>query len=121
MAKKATRGRTEYAVSPERFIRTWQQSSSVAEVAETLGMPKPIVLARKSNYTKLGIQLKKMPRQSPDRSLDVEGLNALIEEINRSGENPTGKPGAPSQAPRPGQDDPKKIRAGLDGEKKKGG
>ena len=120
MAKKATRGRTEYAVSPERFIRTWQQSSSVAEVSETLGMPKPIVLARKSNYTKLGIQLKKMPRQSPDRGLDVEGLNALIEEINRSGKNPTGKPGVPNQAPRPGRDDLKKIIAGTDGEKKKG-
>ena len=72
-------------MSPEQFIRTRQESRSVAEVAETLGMPKPIVLARKSNYTALGIKLKKMPRKNTERGLDVNALNTMIEELDRSG------------------------------------
>ena len=99
MAKQTRRGRTEYAVSPEHFILTWQKSNSVAEVAETLGMPKPIVLARKSNYTALGIKLKKMPRKSTDRGLDVNALNAMIEEMDRCGKNPTVGLTAPDHDP----------------------
>ena len=121
MAKQTRRGRTEYAVSPEHFILTWQKSSSLAEVAETLGMPKPIVLARKSNYTALGIKLKKMPRKYTDRGLDVNGLNAMIEELDRSGQNPTVSYTAPGPSPPHGTDDMKKSIAGLEGEKKRGG
>ena len=121
MAKKTRQGRTEYDVSPEKFIRVWQQSTSVDDVAAKLGMPKPIVLARKSNYTALGIKLKKMPRKSRERGLDVNGLNAMIEEMDRSGKNPTEGYVAPDQAPRTGEDDLKKIIAGSEDEKKKGG
>ena len=117
MAKQTRQGRTEYAVSPEQFILTWQKSSSVAEVAEALGMPKPIVLARKSNYTALGIKLKKMPRKSREHGLDVNALNAMIEELNRSGKNPT----APNYDPGGGEVDIKKNIAGFEGDKKKGG
>jgi len=83
MAEKPSGGRTEYDVSPESFIRAWQASQSVDEVAATLKMPKPIVLARKSNYKKAGIKLKSMPRKSTDRRLDVDKLNALIDELGR--------------------------------------
>ena len=121
MAKKTRPGRTEYDVSPEKFIRVWQQSTSVDNVATKLGMPKPIVLARKSNYTALGIKLKKMPRKSTDRGLDVNGLNAMIEELDRSGQNPTVGYTAPGPSPRTGEDDMKKNIAGLEGEMKKGG
>jgi len=75
-------GRTDYDVSAERFIEVWQRSHSVDEVAETLKMPKPIVLARKSNYTKIGILLKKMPRKNQERGLDVARLNALIQRLD---------------------------------------
>ena len=114
MAKKTRRGRTEYDVSPEKFIRVWQQSTSVDDVAAKLGMPKPIVLARKSNYTALGIKLKKMPRKSTDRGLNVNALNAMIEELNRSGKNPT----APNYDPGGGEVDIKKGIASSESEKK---
>ena len=117
MAKKTRQGRTEYDVSPEKFIRVWQQSTSVDDVAAKLGMPKPIVLARKSNYTALGIKLKKMPRKSTDRGLNVNALNAMIKELNRSGKNPT----APNYDPGGGEVDIKKNIAGFEGDKKKGG
>lgn len=83
MAKKPNVGRTEYDVSPEQFIRVWQAANSVDEVAAKLKMPKPIVLARKSNYVKAGVKLKKMPRKSTSRNLDVDRLNALIDELNK--------------------------------------
>ena len=109
MAKKERLGRTEYDVSPEQFIRVWQQSTSVDDVATKVGMPKPIVLARKSNYTGLGIKLKKMPRKSRDRGLDVNALNAMIEELDRSGKNPT----PPNHDPGVGEVDIEKNSAGL--------
>ena len=117
MAKKTRQGRTEYDVSPEKFIRVWQQSTSVDDVAAKLGMPKPIVLARKSNYTALGIKLKKMPRKSRERGLDVNGLNAMIEEMDRSGKNPT----ASNHDPGVGEVDIQKNNAGLEGGEKKRG
>ena len=118
MAKKKRRGRTEYDVSPEKFVRVWQQSTSVDNVAIKLEMPKPIVLARKSNYTTLGIKLKKMPRKSTERGLDVNALNALIEELDRSGKNPTAGNTAPDHDPTVGEDDMKKGIASSESEKK---
>lgn len=83
-----TQGRTEYDVTPERFIEVWQQASSADEAAKILGMPKPIVHARASTYRSNGIKLKKMPR--PKKGLDVERLNRLIEVINDKGPETTG-------------------------------
>lgn len=74
--------RKQYNVSPEKFVTTWQSSNSAAEVAEKLGMPKNIVLARSAVYRKPrkdgtpGIPLKKMPRTNP-RRLDIESLSVL--------------------------------------------
>ncbi len=82
------RGKTDYSVSPEEFIRVWQAASSAQEVADRLKMPKPIVLARASNYRKAGVHIKKMPRRS-NRRLDVAALNKLIEQLDR--EKGTGK------------------------------
>ena len=121
MAKKTRRGRTEYDVSPEKFIRVWQQSTSVDDVATKLGMPKPIILARKSNYTALGIKLKKMPRKSREHGLDVNALNAMIEELDRSGKNPTAGNMAPNHDPSVGEDNMNKGIAGSEGGEKTGG
>jgi hypothetical protein len=81
MAKK----KTDYGVSPEDFVRAWQAAASAQEVADKLGMPKAIVLARASNYRADGIELKKMKRQNR-KSLDIKGLNRLIQELRESGE-----------------------------------
>jgi hypothetical protein len=89
MAKKRTEdkpeGRKDYNVTPQEFIRAWESSSTAEEVAEILGMPKAIVLARASNYRLQGVKLKKMPRQNK-RKLDVDALNTLIEDLKK--ENP---------------------------------
>jgi hypothetical protein len=44
------RQRTEYHISAEAFVKAWQSSETATEVAEKLGMPKPIVLARAVTY-----------------------------------------------------------------------
>lgn len=41
-------------------------------------MPKPVVLARASTYRQMGVKLKKL-----ERSLNVNKLNSIIEEINK--------------------------------------
>jgi hypothetical protein len=81
MAKRG-RGKTDYSVPAEDFIRAWQSASSAQEVADRLKMPKPIVLARAANYRKAGVHIKKMPRRS-NRRLDVAALNKLIEQLDR--------------------------------------
>lgn len=84
MAKKRSdpppNPRTEYNIDARAFVEAWQRSSSAVEVSKRLGMPKPIVHARASMYRKAGVKLKKMPRGSK-RSLDIEGLNTLIESL----------------------------------------
>jgi hypothetical protein len=80
--KKKMLGRQHYEVTPEQFITAWQIADSIDEVVEKLGMPKPIVHARASNYRQVGIKLKKMPRKRRD-GLDVESLNRLIEQLSQ--------------------------------------
>ncbi len=61
MSKKtetATSGvdnRVVYNVTAEQFIVAWEQADSAEEVAEKLGMPKPIVHARASTYRQAGL------------------------------------------------------------------
>jgi hypothetical protein len=74
-------GRKNYDVTAEEFVRAWQQSSSVDEVAERLKMPKPIVLARASKYRQQGVKLKEVRRGN--KGLDVDTLNAIIDELAR--------------------------------------
>lgn len=88
--------RTEYGVSAEQFIMTWQNSESAAEVSEKTGIPIPIVHARASLYRRKGVKLKKMKRSS-DRGLDVDALNLLITKIE-GGEEPS-KPAKPAASP----------------------
>lgn len=80
--------RQKYNIKPEDFCRAWQTSDSPQEVAEKLGMPKAIVLARASAYRSDGVNLKKMKRRSR-RTLDIEGLNRLVEAINEGREGDT--------------------------------
>lgn len=82
---KEKRERKQYNVSPEVFVKTWQESNSADEVSEKLSMPKNIVLARSAVYRKNrkdgspGVPLKKMPRINP-RRLDVDNLRKIAEE-----------------------------------------
>lgn len=77
--------RTTYPdTGPERFIEVWQTSDSVQEVSDRLKMPKPIVLARASNYRAAGVNLKDMKRAAK-KALDVAGLNKLIADLAAKG------------------------------------
>lgn len=75
--KKQKRNRNSYRVSPADFVKVWQESGSAQEVADKLGVPKHIVLARSAQYRKNNIPLKKMPRINP-RKLDVDALTRII-------------------------------------------
>ena len=75
-------GKTVYDVTPKQFVEAWQSSESADEVAEKLGMPKPIVLARASNYRSTGVQLKKFKRKTKSK-IDVQELNELIAQVNK--------------------------------------
>lgn len=68
--------RTNYDVPAARFIEVWNASESAEQVAQITGMPKPIVLARASNYRSMGINLKKMRRSGRPR-LDLEELKKI--------------------------------------------
>lgn len=68
----------KYDVSPEKFVEVWQASEDADEVAQKLAMPKAVVLARASSYRQMGVKLKKL-----ERSLNVDKLNNIIEEINK--------------------------------------
>jgi hypothetical protein len=71
----------DYHVTPEQFIRVWQTSETAEEAATRLGMPKPIVHARASEYRGMGITLKKMPRaKSP--IIDIARLNTVIKQLD---------------------------------------
>jgi hypothetical protein len=96
----AQQTRTEYAVSPEEFIKVWQLSASADEVAKKLKMPKPIVHARASSYRKAGVKLKSMPRAGV-RTLDVDKLNQLVSELGNGEQESTGPaPGSTAEVVR---------------------
>ena len=48
-------------VSPREFIRHWQQSTSVAEVAQKCRMKKNAVRVRACRYRQWGVPLKQFP------------------------------------------------------------
>jgi hypothetical protein len=89
--------RTEYAVSPEDFIRAWQLATSAEEVAAKLKMPKGIVHARASTYRRAGVKLKSMPR-TVARTLDVDKLNQLVTELGGGDEHESGGSAPPTTA-----------------------
>lgn len=87
--KKVTNNRwTEYEVSDIDFVRTWQKSLTLDQVSEQLGIPKSICSGRASWLRQKGTRLKPMPRR-PNSAIDINELNAIIDEIDKSGENPS--------------------------------
>lgn len=58
----------------ELFVRVWQESKSVAEVAERTGLAVSSVHSRAARYRKLGIPLRKMPHGA---AVNVARLTAI--------------------------------------------
>lgn len=82
--------KTDYGIDAETFVSAWERSGSMDEVFEALklisekegkpAMPKPIIVARASEYRKLKIPLKIMPRVK-ENAVDVKRLTALVMKI----------------------------------------
>lgn len=65
---------------PEQFVRTWQSSSSIEQVASSLGMSAHAVFMRADRYRKAGIPLRRFKRPG----IDVERLTSVaVESISQ--------------------------------------
>ncbi len=84
-----------YHVSAEDFVRAWESSTTPAEVAAKLGMPRPLVNARASYYRRIGVTLKTM-KGANARKLDVEALNKLTQQRPNAEPPPAERNDSPS-------------------------
>lgn len=64
-------------VPPEEFIKAWQTSGTVGDVARKTGLSKSGCHLRYHRYKKVGIKLKEMPKGTHTPALDVKKLNEL--------------------------------------------
>ena len=72
---------TRPQVSAEDFIITWQQSSSLQEVADKLGIKKEVAYQRARIYkNQYQINLKQFKGKERPRRLNVEKLKNLAEQ-----------------------------------------
>jgi hypothetical protein len=74
---------SEYGVEKEEFIKAWEESESLPEVADRLKMPKAIVAARAAYYRSRGIDLKTMTRADRART-EANVMNALIHQVREA-------------------------------------
>lgn len=72
------------SVTPEEFVRAWQGSSSMAEVAEKTGLRVESVRARGHRFRKRGVPLKKLAAQGRPAT-DWEALKKLAQELAPKG------------------------------------
>jgi hypothetical protein len=62
------------AGTPRHFIKVWQESSSVAEVAQKVRSNKNACRVRAYRYRQLGVPLKEIPTSPPCEPLDWDEL-----------------------------------------------
>lgn len=69
------------SIDPESFIRIWQSSSSIKEVAKKAGLTPVGAAARAASYRRKDIPLKSMPGNKRGRPpLDRKALARLAKE-----------------------------------------
>lgn len=68
--------------SPEDFVRAWQSSGSITEVARKLGMSVNAVWMRATRYRAKGVRLA-FEHVRDNRQLDVDALNRLAREAGQ--------------------------------------
>lgn len=73
------------SVSPEEFVRAWQTSDSLAQVAERTGLKLETARARGRRFRKRGIPLKRFGGQGRPAT-DWEALKKLAEELGPTSE-----------------------------------
>ena len=74
-------GRITMPITPEDFVRTWQQSSSVQEVADKLKMTYKAAAQRACSYRKRGVSLKAMMKNCGSKKLDWAKLDNLARSL----------------------------------------
>jgi hypothetical protein len=67
-------------IEPEQFITIWQQSASLAEVAQKTGMPKNSCYSRAAYYTRKGVPMKKFSKPKSDLWDDLAELAETLQE-----------------------------------------
>jgi predicted transcriptional regulator len=67
-------------VKPMLFVRTWQHSSSVSEVAKKLGLTWSAVRQRANRYRSAGVKLKHFTQKVASF---VDEANEMIENLER--------------------------------------
>jgi hypothetical protein len=67
--------------SAEDFVRAWQTSSSIAEVARAVGGNEKSIQSRASRLRKRGVPLKYMHNGGCVKPLDVAALATLAKEL----------------------------------------
>jgi hypothetical protein len=77
-----TEGRGK-AISPELFIKTWQKSTTLSEVAEALGLDRRNVLARGYLYRHKGVPLKRLRTKASYNWEELAELAKLLLEEER--------------------------------------
>lgn len=63
----------------ENFVRTWQKSNSVQEVAAALGIQTQNAYVRARYYRKNGVVLKKLDGEFDSRKIDLDKLKKIAE------------------------------------------
>lgn len=89
MTKRKRRRKTK--VTPLEFVRVWETSQCLDDVANKLGLPKQLVSSRAMRFRKAGVKLKRINKwQNPhgNKKIFVNELNALIRQIDAQGQNP---------------------------------
>ena len=90
--------KTDYAIPAEVFVSTWESSSTIQEVFETLKayseergspvMPLPIIASRAAEYREK-LPLKRMPRIGK-RNIDAKALAAVVAKVRNEKGDATG-------------------------------
>ena len=68
-------------VTPEEFVKTWQTSNSVREVASKTGMTEGAVRGRECMYRKYGVSLKHFPKKQRSNFVDWKKIDDLAKEL----------------------------------------
>jgi hypothetical protein len=68
-------------IDPDEFVRIWQQSASLTEVAQKTGWPRASCYSRANYYRRNGVPLQKFRRTS--RIASWKKLAELAETLER--------------------------------------
>lgn len=68
-----THGGSLGEVTPEDFVRVWQSSAHLEDVAETLGQSFQTVLVRATRYRKKGVPLRHLTSRTRSAPFTVGG------------------------------------------------